>query len=43
MGVSAPAISSAMRRLKDMMILQTDDAGAYSVTDTVFGAWLARQ
>lgn len=43
MGVTAPAISSAMRRLKDMMILQTDDAGAYSVTDTVFGAWLARQ
>jgi AAA+ ATPase superfamily predicted ATPase len=42
-GVSAPAISSAMRRLKDMMILQTDDAGAYLVTDTVFGAWLARQ
>jgi len=43
MGVAASAISSAMRRLKDMMILQTDDAGAYSVTDTVFGAWLARQ
>lgn len=43
MGVSAPAISSAMRRLKDMMILQSDDAGAYSVTDVVFGAWLARQ
>ncbi|MEN6429293.1 MAG: ATP-binding protein [Coriobacteriales bacterium] len=43
MGVTAPAISSAMRRLKDMMILQTDDAGAYSATDAVFGAWLARQ
>jgi AAA+ ATPase superfamily predicted ATPase len=43
MGVPATSISSAMRRLQDMMILHTDDAGAYSVTDVVFGAWLARQ
>jgi len=43
MGVPATSISSAMRRLQDMMILHTNDAGAYSVTDVVFGAWLARQ
>jgi len=33
-------ISSAVRRLRDMMVIQTDDAGANSLVDTVFSAWL---
>jgi AAA+ ATPase superfamily predicted ATPase len=43
MGVPASSISSAVRRLRDLMILDTDTSGAYVVADAVFAAWLARE
>jgi hypothetical protein len=43
MGVPPSSISSAVRRLKDLMILDSDAGGAYFVADAVFAAWLARE
>lgn len=34
-------ISSAIGRMKDMMILANDASNEYGITDTVFAAWLA--
>jgi DNA-binding MarR family transcriptional regulator len=41
MMVHSPDISSAISRLKDMMILQRRENGSYYITDRVFAAWIA--
>ena len=41
MMVHSPDISSAISRLKDMMILQRQENGSYYITDRVFAAWIA--
>ena len=40
MGAATTDISSAVRRLRDMMVIQTDDGGVNSLVDIVFAAWL---
>ena len=42
MGVERTDISSSLRRLRDMMVLQSNGEGPYALVDTVFGAWLRR-
>ena len=42
MGVERTDISSPLRRLRDMMMVASDDQGGYSLVDDVFGAWLRR-
>ena len=41
MMVHSSDISSAISRLKDMMILQRRENGSYYITDRVFAAWIA--
>jgi len=42
MEVERTDISSSLRRLRDMMVLQSNGEGPYALVDTVFGAWLRR-
>jgi len=41
MGVARTDISSALRRMQDMMIVTADEETGYSLTDVVFSKWLA--
>jgi len=41
MGVARTDISSALRRMQDMMIATADEEAGYSLTDVVFARWLA--
>lgn len=42
MGVERTDISSSLRRLRDMMMIQTNGEGSHALVDVVFGAWLQR-
>lgn len=42
MRVDRTDISSALRRLRDMMIVTKTERGRYTLTDTVFAAWLQK-